>query len=127
MNILDKLQLGKEYLSGPQAMTDLHAGGIFFCVPYLECVIFRENAIVEITRRVIERFRPMDGQTEIDHINNKQLIGKYSISDRNYLVCTFENLYMIGLPLIENPQMLAFNCCQKRGNNQFSMVYTLEC
>lgn len=126
MNPLEQIQLGKEYLSGIEATTDLHAGGIFFCVPYQECIIFRENGIVEITRKVIERFRPMDGQNEIDEINNFKLVGKYLISDRDYLLCEFENLTMTGLPLIENSNTLAFHCHRKRGNREFSSVYTLK-
>jgi len=95
MNPIAKIQFDKAYKSGPKASTDLHAGGIFFCVPYEEIITFFENGKVEIKRRVIEYFRPMDGQSEIDEINNFKLVGTYKLSDRKYIECTFNNLSMI--------------------------------
>lgn len=118
MNPIEKIQFGKEYVSGPKATTDLHVGGIFFCILYEEVLIFHENGDIELTKRVIERFRPMDGQ-DVDRINNFQLNGKFFLSDRNYIVCEFPELKMTGLPLEKHPNMIAFDCHQK-GNSSLS-------
>lgn len=126
MNPIEKIKLGKPYESGPRADTDLHAGGIFFCTPYVEIITFFENGVVEISSSVIEYFRPMDGQYEIDKINAFKLIGKYKLSDREYIECQFENLTMIGLPLNKHPEILAFRCYYKSENQHFSSAYRLK-
>jgi len=109
-NPLELIQFGKAYKSGPKASTDLHAGGIFFCVPYEEILTFSQDGTLELIKRVIENFRPFDGQQEIDAINNFKIKGTYRLSDRKYIQCEFENYTMTGLPLQNNPDILAFHC-----------------
>ena len=46
---LGDLKINNKYTSGPLASTDLHAGGIFFCTPYVEHIEFLNNGIVELT------------------------------------------------------------------------------
>ncbi len=89
MNPIEKIAFEKEYKSGPKASTDVHAGGIFFCVPYEDKIKFRKDGKVELTKTVIEYYRPMDGQFEVDHINNYRLVGTYSLSKNKYIECTF--------------------------------------
>lgn len=126
MNPLEKIHFEKEYKSSPMASTDMHAGGIFFCVPYEEIIKFWENGKVELTRRVIEYFRPMDGQPEIDEINNFKLIGTYGLSDRNYIECKFEGFSMTGLPLEINPNILVFHCYRNVNGFQFGNAFKLS-
>ena len=123
MNPIDKIQLNKEYKSGPHASTDLHAGGIFFCVPYEDIITFFENGKVEIKKRVIETFRPMDGQYDIDAINHFKLTGTYELSDRGYINCTFEGFTMVGLPLEINQDILVFHCYHKIKGQQFGNAF----
>ena len=125
MNPIEKIQFEKEYVSGAKASTDLHAGSIFFCIPYKEILIFYENGNVELKRRIIERFRPMDGQ-DVDRINNYRLEGKFSVSSRNYIICEFEELKMTGLPLKEHPNMIAFHCYRKGDYPSLSKVFQLK-
>ncbi|WP_353481150.1 hypothetical protein [Haliscomenobacter sp.] len=126
MNPLEKIKLGKPYKSGPRASTDLHAGGIFFCTPYEEIITFFEDGVVEISSSVIEFFRPMDGQAEIDKINEFKLVGNYLLPAREYIECQFENLVMVGLPLNENPEILTFHCSSKTASHQYSAAYKLD-
>ncbi|MEZ4957994.1 MAG: hypothetical protein R2825_30830 [Saprospiraceae bacterium] len=126
MNPIEKIQFEKEYKSSPRASTDLHAGGIFFCVPYEEIIKFWKEGKVELTRRVIERFRPMDGQSEIEEINNFKLVGTYELTDRKYIECKFEDWSMIGLPLEVNQNILTFHCHQKANGFQFGNAYKLS-
>jgi len=125
MNPIDHLQFEREYKSSPKASTDIHAGGIFFCVPYEDIIIFFENGNVELRKRVIENFRPMGGQSQIDKINNFKLMGTYELSDRNYIECTFENYSMTGLPLKINPTIIAFHCYHKINGHQFGNAFKL--
>lgn len=123
MNPIEKLQFEIEYKSSPMASTDLHAGGIFFCVPYEEIIKFWKDGTVELTRSVIEKFRPMDGQSDIDEINSFKLIGTYELSDRRYIECKFENFTMTGLPLEINQNILVFHCHLKANNYQFGRAF----
>ncbi len=126
MNPIEKIQFEKEYKSSPRASTDLHAGGIFFCVPYEEIIKFWEDGRVELTRKVIENFRPMDGQSEIDKINNFKLAGYYELSDREYIKCKFEGFWMIGLPLEVNSDILTFHCYHEINGSQFGDAFRLS-
>jgi len=125
MNPIEKIHYERAYKSAPKAKTELHAGGIFFCVPYEEVIKFWKNGKVELTKRVIESFRPMEGQSEIDEINNFKLVGTYELSDRAYIACKFDEFMMIGLPLEQNPNTLTFHCFNKTNGHQFGNAYTL--
>tara|TARA_B100000683_G_C12474576_1_gene549015 strand:+ start:937 stop:1317 length:381 start_codon:yes stop_codon:yes gene_type:complete len=125
MNPIEKIQFEKEYKSSPKAWTDIHAGGLFFCVPYEEIVKFHKGGKVEITKRVIENFRPCWGQRQIDKINNFKLIGTYKLSGREYVECTFEGLSMIGLPLEINYNIIAFHCSGFK-DSQYGTTYKLS-
>lgn len=108
MNPISKLQFGTPYIASPQASTELHAGGIFFCIPYEERITFFEDGRVELRRKVIEDFRPMDNQ-DVDAINDFFLKGSYRLSGRRYILCEFGKRTMTGLPLNDNPDILAFH------------------
>ena len=125
INPINIIQFDKVYKSSPKASTDLHAGGVFFCVPYEEMIKFSKRGKVVITRKVIETFRPMDGQHEIDQINNFKLKGKYTSSSGNYIRCNFDNFTMIGLPLELNHNILTFHCHCKNSGRQFGEAYKL--
>lgn len=125
MNVIEAIQFEKEYQSGPQASTDLHAGGIFFCVPYREIMIFFQDGSVVFKKKVIENFRPMDGQLEIDEINNFYMKGTYQLSSKKYIRCEFENLVMVGLALEINRDILTFHCYFKSGGPQKGKAFQL--
>jgi hypothetical protein len=126
MNPIEKIKFDKEYKSSPKASTDLHAGGIFFCVPYEEIITFYKDGKVEIKRSVIENFRPMDGQSEIDEINDFKLKGTYELSSKKYIKCKFEDFSMIGLPLEINQDILTFHCHRKTNGQQFGNAFRLS-
>ena len=126
MNPIDKIQFERAYKSGPKASTDIHAGGIFFCVLYEEIIKFWKNGRVELTKKVIENFRPMDGQSEMDEIDNFKLIGTYKLSDRAYIECNFEDFSMIGLPLEINKDILTFHCYHQANGYQFGNAFKLS-
>ncbi len=123
-NAKASIKLGAEYISGPKASTDLHAGGIFFCTPYREILTFSADGQVCLRRQVIEFFRPMQGQSEIDRIDQFERIGEYCLNHRGYLQCTFENLTMVGLPLVENPEILTFHCYTRSGDCAYGSAYS---
>lgn len=126
MNPIEKIQFGKAYKSSPKAFTDLHAGGLFFCVPYEEIITFFQDGKVELKRSVIETFRPMDGPSEIDAINNFNRKGTFKLSDRKYIVCEFEDFSMVGLPLDINQDILAFHCYFKLSGQQMGSAFKLS-
>ena len=123
---LGDLKIKNKYTSGPLASTDLHAGGIFFCTPYVEHIEFLDNGKVELTRSVIEDFRPMNGAEDAESYNSFQLKGNYLINSRGYLTCEFDGWSFTGLPLDKNPSMISFHRYHKKSGHQSGIIYTLE-
>lgn len=126
MNPLQKIKFDKEYVSGPRASTDMHAGGIFFCVPYEEVIVFSEDGTVVLSRRVIEHFRPMDGRAETDRRYNFKKEGRYELSKRGYILCRFDGLTMWGLPLKVHQYILSFHCYSEVNGVSFGNAFGLS-
>lgn len=119
-----KLEINKKYLSGLIAKTELHAGGLFFCILYHNCLKFFENGKVELTKKVFDAFRPMD-ENDIRYLENYKIVGKYSFNDRGYLVCEFEELFLTftGLTTENDPTIIPFFIYDHRLLNRWSEVY----
>jgi hypothetical protein len=122
-----KIEFNIKYLSSLIANTDLHAGGIFFCILYQNCLEFFENGRVELSKKVIDAFRPMD-ENDIIHLENYKIVGSYSFSDRGYLVCEFEDLFLTftGLATEKDSTIIPFFVYDNRFSNKWSEVYKLE-
>jgi hypothetical protein len=122
-----KIEINKKYLSSMIANTELHSGGIFFCIIYKNCLQFFENGKVELTKKIIDTFRPMD-DNDVKHLENYKVIGEHSINDRGYLVCEFDNLFwtFTGLPTEKDSSIIPFNIYDSRLSNKWSEVYKLE-
>lgn len=128
-NPLDRIVLNAEYVAGPILSTDFVAGGVFICVPYEVILIFRPNNAAELKKRIVENFRPLDNEEE--EIGNFHLEGSYDLTDRNYICCSFQKhifvresdrfeeklmeFQLIGLPLKQNPHILALDSPWKTG------------
>lgn len=50
-NELMKIEINKKYQSSLIANTDLHAGGLFFCIIYQNQLEFFTNGKVELTKK----------------------------------------------------------------------------
>ncbi|AEA42361.1 hypothetical protein [Fluviicola taffensis] len=110
-----KIQYNKKYVSELIANTDLHAGGIFFCIIYRDCLEFFDNGMVEITKKVVDAFRPMDDMDE-RHLERYKLSGTYSFNDRGYLICSFEEAFLkyTGIFTEKDKSMLPFHIYDSR-------------
>lgn len=119
--------MNKKYQSGLIANTDLHAGGLFFCIIYQNQLEFFENGKVELTKKVLEALRPMD-ENDVKHLQNFKIVGHYSFNDRGYLVCKFEDLFwtFTGLSSEKDSSIIAFNIYDSRLQNRWGEVYKLE-
>jgi hypothetical protein len=119
--------LNRKYLTGLTADTDLHAGGIFFCIIYRKCLLFLENGEVQLSNELVDAFRPMDN-TDVTLIQNYHHKGRYFLNDRQYVECHFEeiNLFLTGLPTKTNPAIVAFHAYNKRFQSQWSEVFILD-
>ena len=119
--------MNKKYQSGLIANTDLHAGGLFFCIIYQNQLEFFENGKVELTKKVVEALRPMD-ENDVEHLQNFKIVGDYSFNDRGYLVCKFEDLFwtFTGLSSEIDSSIIAFNIYDSRLQNKWGEVYKLE-
>lgn len=119
--------MNKKYQSGLIANTDLHAGGLFFCIIYQNQLEFFENGKVELTKKVVEALRPMD-ENDVKHLQNFKIVGDYSFNDRGYLVCKFEDLFwtFTGLSSEIDSSIIAFNIYDSRLQNKWGEVYKLE-
>lgn len=120
------LALDVPYRTGPIALTDLHAGGIFFCVVYRECLQFDADGRVRRWSEVIDDSRAFDD--EADRLREGEAAGTYRINGRGYLECKFRDLKLTGLTCERAPGLLAF--CARRPvpepaemDATFSLVY----
>ena len=100
-NPLSKIVLDVEYSSGPRATSDLHAGGIFFCVLYEEVLVFRPNNVVERDVRILDNWRPLDD--EADSLAERSATGTYGLNSRGYISCNFPHASYTGLACDINP------------------------
>lgn len=104
-----RIYFSRPYLGSLEASTDLHAGGIFFCIVYRPALtFFRRNNTVIMSHEIVATPSPMDN-SDVDRIKNVRVKGVWSFNERNHLVCSFENrLYMQGEPTNRSGKMLAF-------------------
>jgi hypothetical protein len=119
---LEQVVLDVPYHTGPLAWTDLHAGGLFFCVVYRECLRFSAGRRVRRWCEVIDDSRPFDDEPE--QLRATDMVGTYRLNDRGYLECLFSDLELTGLPCEQAPELLAFNAFRARSGPSFSLVYT---
>jgi hypothetical protein len=122
-----KVEINKKYLSGLIANTDLHAGGLFFCIIYQNCLEFFDDGTVEFTKRLVDDFRPMD-ENDVLHLKNYKITGQYFINDRGYLVCKFDDLFwtLTGLSTEKNSDIIPFFIYDSRLLTRWSEVYKIE-
>lgn len=130
--VLQALTLGTPYRCGPQASTQLHAGGLFFCVLYEEMLEFRTDGTVRHWYEVADGARPLDDE---DHeLRRTDESGSYRVNDRGYLEVTLPDREMTGLPWPQSDDLLAFHVSVSRSVSflkenfhfQFGQVYRKE-
>jgi hypothetical protein len=121
------IELNRKYLSGLTADTDLHAGGIFFCIIYRKCLLFLENGEVQLSNELEDAFRPMD-DTDVRLIQDYHYKGRYFLNNKQNLECHFEeiSLTLTGQPTEKNPAIIAFHAYNKRLHSQWSEVFILD-
>ena len=121
-----KVELEAVYQSELMANTDLHAGGLFFCIIYVNCLTFEKNGQVILTQKIIDPFRPMDPY-DVKQIENFKSMGKYYENDRGYLICDFEDIFvkLTGMFTIKNPDLIVFHAFSKRLDKQWSELYKI--
>lgn len=119
---LKRLVLDVPYRTGPLAQTDLHAGGVFFCVVYRECLRFSPGGRVRRWCEVLDDTRPLDDEPE--QLRATDAVGSYRLNDRGYLSCVFPDLELTGLPCEQSPELLAFYVWRPQVGVSFSLVYT---
>ena len=122
-----KIEYNRGYVSELIANTDLHAGGIFFCIIYQDYLEFFENGRVELTKKVVDAFRPMDDM-DVLHLERYKLSGTYSFSDRGYLICSFDEAFLkyTGQFTENDKSMLPFHIYDSRLSRSSSALFRLE-
>lgn len=122
-----KLELKRRYLSCMDASTDLHAGGLFFCIIYQRCLQFFEHGRVELTNKIVDAFRPMDS-ADVEMMKNFKVTGKYWFNERGYLVCEFPDVSLTytGVATEKNENILPFYIYNSNHKISGSIVYKLE-
>lgn len=124
INPIDQLVLDIPYCTGPLASTDLHAGGVFFCVTYREYIQFSDGGRVRRWREVIDDTHKF-GESDVAEIRDFNVTGTYGLNNRNYLFCTFPDVKMTGLPCKPAPHLLAF-CMMRPSGSVFGLVFSHE-
>lgn len=120
-NALDMLTMDKPYRTGAMASTDLHGGGVFFCIVYAECLQFSSNSQVRRWCEVIDDSRPFDNEGQ--EMREFSEVGSFQINDRGYLTCEFPSLLLTGLPCRDAKGLLAFNAWHKTSKRSNGLVY----
>lgn len=108
------------YRSGPEAWTDLHAGGLFFCVLYETCLRFEKTGTVLAWNELLPGARPL--HDEVERLAAPPEEGTWLVNDHGYLVCSFGDRQLTGLPWPEVPGLLAFHVHRPEGFDG-SVVY----
>jgi hypothetical protein len=119
--VLDRLSFGLTYRTGPEAWSDLHAGGLFFYVVYRECLRFGSRGRVRRWCEVIDDSRPLDNEVEVLRADRSE--GTYGLNDRGYLVVSFPDLILTGYPCEQASDLLAFHAFRPGTGVSFSLVY----
>lgn len=122
-NAVELVELNARYATGPMARTDLHAGGIFFCVVYCECLMFAPDGRVRRWCEVIDESRPFDNEHKALEATN--IVGNYRLNSHGYLECRFVDLELTGLPCERDRRLLAFYGWRPEYGTHFSIVYRL--
>lgn len=118
-----QLTFGRPYATGPFARTDLHAGGIFFCVVYRDCIEFSDNGDARRWAEVMDGSRPFDN--EVEEIRNDTETGAWHVNELGYIVCEFKSRTLTGLPCTEAKELIAFNGYRVLDKRSFGVVYAL--
>src|SRR4051794_4809345 len=109
----DGVRFDEPYRSGPQAWTDLHAGGLLFYVVYEELIEFRRDGGVSLWYEVLDDSRDMDNEGE--EYRRRRHSGSYCLNERGYLECSFPEFNLVGAPCAEAPDLLVFYTRHRRG------------
>lgn len=117
-NALARIVLDVEYVCGPLATTDLHAGGNFFCVLFEAVLIFRSGNVVEEELRVLDNWRPLD-----DEPASLMTKGTWGLDGKGNVTCAFPDACFTGLPYESNPDWLAFHVYHKQSTQGEGRVY----
>jgi hypothetical protein len=119
--------LNREYHTELIANTELHAGGLFFCIIFKKILKFKENNNVQLYQKVINPLRPMD-EYDIDYINNYNSHGQYKINDRGYLKCKFDSIDLeyTGILLDEQTNDIIFHVFNKAAGDSWSEIFKLS-
>lgn len=120
--LLRGLSIGVTYRSGRQAWTDLHAGGLFFCIVYRECLRFGRHGLVWKWFEVIDDSWPLDDD-QAKEFQRDRSKGKYRLTDRGYLEVVFPDLNLTGRPCEQARDLLAFHGFRPSTGTSFSLVY----
>ncbi len=124
---ISRMKIDKNYQSELIVSTDLHAGGIFFCVIYVNCLSFQENGEVVLTKKVKNALRPMD-PNDVKQIENYKSIGVYHRDQNGYWICDFPEIFisLTGVPTTDKADVIVFHAFDKRLNKQWGELYTVE-
>lgn len=120
------MKTDQKYLSERIVDTDVHAGGLFFCVIYQNCLEFRADGKVLLTKQLVNAFRPMD-PADIKRLENYRVTGQYSVNERGYLVCDFGEIFLqyTGMEM-ESGKLIPFHVFDRRLSKQWGEIYTLS-
>lgn len=121
MELMDMVLFDRTYRTGPQATTELHAGGIFFHVLYEECLQFRADGQVRHWFEVMDGSCPLDDEAQ--QMSEVDETGTCAINQRGYLTCKLADFSYTGKPFGGRPGLLAFNVYNHASQHSFSCVY----
>jgi hypothetical protein len=120
-SVLEHLIFDVPYRSGLDAWTDLLAGGLFFCVVFRECLAFGTDGRVRRWREVVDENRALDNEGEEMRAGRSE--GTYSVNERGYLVCSFTDSEMTGLPCQHDSTALVFHVFRRNAGMSGGIVY----
>lgn len=104
---LNMLCESSPFATGPEATTDLHAGGNFFCVLYRRELVFHPNCEVELNYKILDNWCPLDDEAEC--LSSRSCRGTATIDSKGNLTITFPGIKFTGSECDNFPGHLAFN------------------
>ena len=97
---------GHTYVRGPFATTDLHAGGVLFCVIYLDCLEFGADGRLRRYCEVLDESMRLDD--EGDELRAKEATGRWRW-EGGQLHCELGDLVLVGAASTERRDLIAFH------------------
>ena len=117
------MEIGRRYVSADQVRTELHAGGLFFGLVYVQEIHVQSEGKIILTRKIVDGYRPMDGKQELSDINNFERTTVYTTNARGYIIFEVDGVHRTGTFTNDQKELFLIYCWSTKTKESWSEVY----